>query len=55
MEQEMNFETWYAIFVDHCRAQGYKGPIDADSATNDYNDGLFAQDAAQSFVKEMNE
>ncbi len=54
MEQQIEFENWYAIYFDHLRGLGWKGNIDADSATNDYNDGLSPEEAAESLFKELN-
>jgi hypothetical protein len=49
----IGFDIWYTHFFQKCRSLGYNGPIDADSATNDYNEWLTADEAAESFVKEM--
>ena len=52
---KLSFDQWFDIFVDHCRkALKYEGPIDKDSAYLDYDNDLEPEDAARTFVKEMN-
>lgn len=52
--QIFEFENWFDIFVDSCRALKYRGPIDKDSARMDYDSGLSPESAAKKFVEEMN-
>lgn len=54
-EQEFDFDNWFDIFIDCVRKQhGYKGPVDRDSANDDYVAGLSPEQAAKLFVDEMN-
>ncbi|HEV8513971.1 MAG TPA: hypothetical protein VGQ59_11875 [Cyclobacteriaceae bacterium] len=53
-KQEYSFENWYDIFVDCLRiTQGYKGPIDTNSALEEYNNGRSPEDAAESLMAEL--
>lgn len=52
---EMDFESWFDIYVDHARGQlKYQGPIDKGSASMDYENGKSPEEAAKAFVEEMN-
>jgi hypothetical protein len=48
------FDEWCQVFYSTCKKLGYKGRIDPDSMTMDYNNELDATEAATSFVEEMN-
>ena len=51
----MKFQDWYDMFFENVRKGGYRGPIDKDSAKDDFNKGVTAEDAANSFIIDMTE
>lgn len=55
MEKDFEFNEWCDIFIDKCRSLGYKGPIDPSSFDLDYEDDKSPEQAAEEFVKEMND
>ena len=55
MEQEFDFDTWFDIYHDKCRSLGWEGMIDRGSAQMDYDMEQTPEEAAESFVTEMNE
>ena len=55
MKTELDFQIWLDIFVDHLRkAHGYKGPIDNDSAKEDFENEIDPEDAADELYIELN-
>lgn len=51
---EMEFEQWFDIYVSKIQAKGYTGNIDRGSAQMDYEAGLEPDEAAETFLNEMN-
>lgn len=50
----MNFDEWFDVFVDHCQKElNYGGPIDKGSFEDVWMNDVSPEDAARSFVKEM--
>ncbi|MCL1652566.1 hypothetical protein M2T28_08080 [Elizabethkingia miricola] len=49
------FEEWWDAFVEFVRGMGYNGFIDSDSFQEDYELGAEPREAAEIFVKEMND
>ena len=51
---DMDFETWYDIYMDECRKLNYVGRFDRESAYIAYDDDRSPEFAADQFVKEIN-
>ena len=49
------FEEWCDAFAEFVRGMGYTGMIDKDSFDADYAQGVDPREAAEIFVKEMND
>jgi len=52
---EINFENWFGIYQEKIRIGGYKGPVDQDSAREQYDNDVEPEDAASMFLIEMDE
>jgi len=55
MEEEFDFDTWFDLYVDKCRQLGWKGAIDRGSAQMDYELCKTPEEAAEYFVRGINE
>lgn len=53
--RDMKFQDWYDMFFKNVRKGGYRGPVYKDSAKEDFNKGVTAEDAANSFIIDMTE
>ena len=53
MNEEMDYEEWFPIFVTAVRATGYKEPIEFGTYEAEYSTGQTPEAAAQEFVKEI--
>lgn len=54
VENGINFEDWYELFLTQCTLLGYKGRIDKYHFTDDYKAGLDTGTCARAFVGEEN-
>lgn len=52
---DLDFDTWFDIFIDKCKELGYKGPVDKYTFEWNWEEGETPEYAAEQFVKEMNE
>ena len=51
---EIDFETWFDIFLDCCRiTHKYNGPIDRGTFKEDWEMGRTPEEVAVEFVAEM--
>jgi len=52
---DLDFDSWFDIFQDKCKALDYHGPIDKYSFEWDWENEKTPEESAEEFVKEMNE